>query len=168
MGQRIPEAYLLTSTTYGSWLHGDERGSVDDERNEFATMRIMRFPLLKTVRGNALVQPPMYFNTKMIRVVDSAIKEVCAFREWLLHALSVRTNHIHAVVFGAVEPERILGDFKRYATRALRRDSLVGPSRRVWTEGGSTRYLWKKESVTRAMNYVLREQGPDLREPRTF
>jgi hypothetical protein len=29
----IPLAYFITFTCYGTWLHGDERGSVDDEHN---------------------------------------------------------------------------------------------------------------------------------------
>ena len=29
----IPLAYLITFPCYGTWLHGDERGSVDDENN---------------------------------------------------------------------------------------------------------------------------------------
>jgi len=27
--ERIPLAYLITFRSYGTWLHGDERGSVD-------------------------------------------------------------------------------------------------------------------------------------------
>jgi hypothetical protein len=29
----MPIAYLLTWTRYGTWLHGDERGSVDAEHH---------------------------------------------------------------------------------------------------------------------------------------
>jgi len=33
----IPLAYLITFTTYGTWLHGDPRGSVDREHNVWGT-----------------------------------------------------------------------------------------------------------------------------------
>lgn len=32
-----PLAYLITFRTYGTWLHGDERGSVDKNHNKFGT-----------------------------------------------------------------------------------------------------------------------------------
>ena len=32
-----PLAYFSTFTTYGTWLHGDERGSVDREHNQVGT-----------------------------------------------------------------------------------------------------------------------------------
>ena len=31
----IPLAYLITFRTYGTWQHGDERGSVDREHNRY-------------------------------------------------------------------------------------------------------------------------------------
>ena len=33
----VPLAYLITFRTYGTWLHGDARGSVDREHNVFGT-----------------------------------------------------------------------------------------------------------------------------------
>jgi hypothetical protein len=32
-----PLAYFITFRTYGSWLHGDDRGSVDRGHNEFGS-----------------------------------------------------------------------------------------------------------------------------------
>ncbi|MGH9840991.1 MAG: hypothetical protein ACREEM_19730 [Blastocatellia bacterium] len=34
---RIPLAYLITFRCYGTWLHGDERGSVDRDHNIYRT-----------------------------------------------------------------------------------------------------------------------------------
>ena len=33
----VPLAYLITFTTYGTWRHGDERGSVDRAHNAYRT-----------------------------------------------------------------------------------------------------------------------------------
>ena len=38
--QRIPLAYLITFRSYGTWLHGDERGSVDRFHNVYGTPRL--------------------------------------------------------------------------------------------------------------------------------
>ncbi len=36
----FPLAYLITIRCYGTWLHGDERGSVDRKYNRYGTPRI--------------------------------------------------------------------------------------------------------------------------------
>lgn len=38
--EHIPMAYLVTFRAYGTWLHGDKRGSVDRFHNRFGTPRI--------------------------------------------------------------------------------------------------------------------------------
>ena len=36
----IPLAYLISFRAYGTWLHGDRRGSVDRFHNRYGTPRI--------------------------------------------------------------------------------------------------------------------------------
>jgi len=54
------------------------------------------------------------------KIVDDAIREVCAVRVYQLFALSVRTNHVHLVVKNCGKVERMMDSFKAYSTRALR------------------------------------------------
>jgi hypothetical protein len=63
------------------------------------------------------------------------------------------------VVSGEATPERMLSDFKAYATRALRRTLPESERRRYWTDHGSTRYLWNAGSLKAAIEYVLNGQG---------
>jgi len=60
-------------------------------------------------------------------------------------------------VGGEVKPERMLTDFKAYATRAFRTGGFA--RRRYWANHGSTRYLWNQTSVSAAIDYVLDGQG---------
>ena len=53
-------------------------------------------------------------------VVCATIGEVCDHRRWRLCALHVRTTHVHAVVCAPHTPERVMNDFKAYATRRMR------------------------------------------------
>ena len=94
--------------------------------------------------------------------VEIAIRGVCAHRGWVLYAINVRTNHVHAVVSAACKPEKILNDFKAYATRGMRAAGLWKRATTLWAEKGSRRYLWKEKSVARAIDYVLHHQGNDL------
>jgi len=63
------------------------------------------------------------------------------------------------MVDAEVPPERVMGDFKAYATRRLNRMGLDEPSRKRWARHGSTRWLWKPQHVSAAMQYVVAEQG---------
>ena len=39
--ERIPLGYLITFRGYGTWLHGDRRGSVDRFHNRFGTAEFL-------------------------------------------------------------------------------------------------------------------------------
>ena len=52
-------------------------------------------------------------------VVLQALREVCLHRGWSLLAAHVRTNHVHAIVESEVPPEKVMNDFKSYASRDL-------------------------------------------------
>jgi hypothetical protein len=41
-----------------------------------------------------------------------------------LHALNVRTNHVHTVVTASRKPEQVLNGLKANATRQLRNEGL--------------------------------------------
>jgi REP element-mobilizing transposase RayT len=43
-------------------------------------------------------QPPVVLDSDQRVVVERAIKEVCQIKNFLLHAVNVRKNHVHAVV----------------------------------------------------------------------
>lgn len=68
-------------------------------------------------------------------------------------------THVHAVIAGDTAPERMLTDFKAYATRALRRELPEIRRGRYWARHGSTRYLWNHVSLRAAIDYVLNSQG---------
>lgn len=88
-----------------------------------------------------------------------AILGVCTYRGWISHAVHVRTTHVHAAIGGQVKPERMLSDFKAYATRVLRVVPGAPKRRRYWTNHGSTRYLWNETNLKAAIDYVLNGQG---------
>lgn len=159
---RIPLAYFITFTTYGQWLHGDARKTVDREHNEFGTERLPANPLLHAYRIRSLRHPPLKLSAAMIASVLAAIREVCATRKWELVSANVRSNHVHVLVKAGAEAGKVLGDFKRYATRRLRTEKLLSAEQPVWTDGGSTRYVWNHASLNRIDRYIRKEQGDDL------
>ena len=158
----FPQAYLITFRCYGTWLHGDERGSMRRKHNLYGTERISPGTGLKRAETVQLKHAPVTLDAKQREVVEKAVKEVCVHRKYLLRAINVRTNHCHSVVSASLEPEPILDAFKSYSTRALRRAELLSADIKPWARHGSTIYLWKERDVAKAVEYVLLGQGDDL------
>jgi len=147
-----PLAYLITFTCYGTWLHGDKRGSVDKEHNTYQSDFVPPNDNRKNVRMEQLTCQPVVLDNKERKIVGNKIIDVCQHRQWKLHASCVNTNHVHIVVSGVFPPEKIMADIKAYTTRELR--SLREKSSKIWTQGGSTRYLWNEKSLVVACEYV--------------
>ena len=158
-----PLAYFITYHTYGTWLHGDPRESMD--RRYFNKIRAPKIPAdrkLERVERRLQRQPAFTLSIAMRRVVKDAIHEVCNHRGYTLHAVNVRTNHGHVVVSGRATPEKIMNDLKSHSTRRLREAGLIEAGRRVWVRHGSTRYLWHPAHLAGAVDYVLYGQGDDV------
>ena len=83
-------------------------------------------------------------------------------RGWNLLAAHVRTNHVHVIVEAEVQPEKVMNDFKAYASRALNRLDGHEPGRRRWARHGSTRWLWRDQDVGEAIRYVVEQQGEPM------
>lgn len=157
---QFPLAYLLTFRTFGTWLHGDERHSVDRHgKNIYGTPDIASDRRLNEAMQNELKQPAIMLNDLQRLTVESAVKEVCEYRKYYLRAINVRSNHVHAVVSTQAKPERIVDAFKAYSTKKLREENLVSKELQIWSRGRSRRYLWKPRHVELAIEYVLYSQG---------
>lgn len=156
----FPLAYLITIRTYGTWLHGDERGSVDVHgRNIYGLPKVTPNKNLTERMGENMKDEVFLLDEKQREAVEESIKETCKIRAYDLLAVNVRTNHLHAVVAANVKPEAIINGFKAYATRKLKEKYLIVKDTKVWSRGGSNRYLWKKHHVDEAIDYVLYGQG---------
>lgn len=154
--------YLITFVTYGSWLPGDPRGWVDDSCNDMLKPAMTASRSLEAYGQSLMSQDVFLLNAQTAPVVQRSIEAVCGHREWTLHAINVRTNHVHTLVGADVPPERLMNDFKAYATRGLREAGLIQADRRVWARHGSTRWIDTDRSFELAKEYVVKGQGEPL------
>jgi REP element-mobilizing transposase RayT len=158
-----PLAYFITWTTYGTWLHGDARGWVqsgepgiqppDNARIESARQRMTDEAVLLDVAQR--------------QIIEQVIREHCRIRGWMLHAASVRGNHVHVVVTADVAPEDAMKQFKAWGSRRLSDYSRL-PARsasegrdgrkRWWTEHGSTKWINDETYLQNAIRYVNERQ----------
>ena len=133
-----PLAHLITFRCYGTWLHGEERGSIDRRNyNRYGTPDMPANTKVLDDETAELKNPAIFLNRAQRDVVESAIREVCEHRAYVLHAINVRTNHVHSVVSASCKPEHVMDSFKAYATKkAARRRSTrprckaLGPARK--------------------------------------
>jgi REP element-mobilizing transposase RayT len=150
---------LITFACYGCHLHGSESGSVDPAHNVPGTPTLEDYPAPVDAGRKRMDQSPYHLDRSRRDAVLEAIQEVCAHRGWSLLAAHVRSNHVHTVVAAEVPPARVMSDFKAYASRHLNRMGLDELNRKRWARHGSTRWLWKPQHVSAAMQYVVAEQG---------
>src|SRR5262249_52942891 len=155
----VPLAYFITFTCYGTWLHGDERGSVDDEHNAPGTPVLPPGAERRAREQNDLAEPPYSLDGPRRQVKLQALCEITRRKGWTLHAVHVRSNHVHVIVTATGPPERVMNDLKTAASRRLNKAFPAERDRTRWTRHGSTRYLWTEEAIAEKVHYVLHGQG---------
>ena len=171
--------WLLTNTTYGTWLPGNPRGSVTSVRDlrdgeEPTPYRFEHdvpgepwedaIPGLHRSALELMKGPPIVLDRDKADIVLTQFQETATHRHWTLHAVAIMVNHVHLVV--AVEddpdPRKLLADFKAYGSRALNRRYGKPPSETWWTTNGSKRKLSDEGAVAAAIYYVLYKQPHPL------
>ncbi len=148
-----PIAYLITWSTYGTWLPGDERGwnrkgepetlPADKMREELAYAEMKELPFLLSETDR--------------KAVEETVRKHCEIRNWELHAVNARSNHVHVVVTASgYQPDTVARQFKAWCTRRLKREH---PGRKkFWTEGASRRWINHEDDLVDAALYTLEAQ----------
>ncbi len=150
-----PLAYLLTWTTYGTWLPGDDRGWVE-KRADFREADIER----QRQAVMRMTEDAIVLTSEQRELVESVIRKHCEIRRWHLHAVNCRTNHVHAVITADRHPDDIMDQLKAWCTRRLKEHQKTeSPSERArqnwWTQRGSKQPINDLDGLARAVEYVV-------------
>ena len=157
-----PLAYFISFRTYGTWPHGDVRGSIDRYQNQYHAPYLPATNNWHRYNQQQLKRPPLILGARQREAISAALLETCNIRNWILLAFNVRTNHVHTVVSANRGSELVLTALKANATRQLRDYGLWMHVFSPWARKGSKRNLWTERSIVRAIDYVLHGQGDDL------
>jgi REP element-mobilizing transposase RayT len=169
--------WLLTWTTYGAWLPGDERGFVGRVRDarpleeDVDTRREHDIPYtdydadlpgLEQSSRKRMKGEPIWLDAEDGAILLVQFRETAERRHWQLLAAAVMANHVHLVVGvpGDPDPADLLRDFKSYASRRLTERHGPPRSGRWWTQSGSRRKLPDEAAVRAAIEYVRRQYRP--------
>ena len=162
--------WLLTSTTYGTWLPGECRGFDSPVRDDDQALVLHNvpgtpddtdMPALAEHAREKLRGPPIRFHRLQADRLIEQFLETSAHRNWLVIAASVMTTHVHIVVTvpGDPAPKTLLQSFKSYGSRVLNERWGQPASGTWWTESGSKRKLPNENSVRAATRYVYHQPG---------
>lgn len=143
-------AYMLTWTTYGTWLQGDERGYCKDGKTLAANPRLYRS------NYNSLKQKPVYLSDSQRDIVREGIyREAKRIRQHI-YALTVQHNHVHLVLEKTEDTiESAAHRYKRTARHVLRKEGAV---EKVWTKGYDKRYCFNQDDLDIKVQYVLNHE----------
>ena len=154
--------YFITFSCYGTRLHGDETGTVDRHHNIPGNRPLSTNAQRASAERERMTHEPYALDQGRREAVLEPVREVALHRGWNLLAAHVRTTHVHIVVQAEVPPERVMNDFKAYASRRLDLLSHDPSGRKRWARHGSKRWLWKYQDVLDALRYVVVEQGEPM------
>ncbi len=138
--------YMITWTTYGSWLQGDERGYVKDGQT------FTQNDKLKSANLVQQKEPKVKLDAEQKRIVQNAIIEEAKRINHEIFAIAACSNHLHIVA--SVSEESIEQAFHRYkysATAALRRTGFQG---KIWSKGFDKRFCFTDQEIESKINYV--------------
>ena len=149
---------FLTFSTYATHLPAAETGSVARSQNSFGAPTLPPNPAWKDQAARLVSEPPFKLAAEDRAVVLNSTIDACRYRHWHLFCAHVRSNHVHIVLQCDVPAGSALSYLKARATFLLR--SRHPDRNRFWTKHGSTRFIWNKESLVAAIDYVMSQQGP--------
>jgi REP element-mobilizing transposase RayT len=165
--------WLITWTTYGTWLAGDDRGFVsnvysDDggpevRHNSPGTDCDSSVTGLEMYVRDRMLDDPFHLSEQQANTLISQFQETSRIRKYELCTASIMYNHMHLLIGvpGDPDPHRLRELFKSWATRALLKQWKLPKSGEFWTAKGSVR---KKEgdAIPTAAIYVARKQPNPL------
>ncbi len=159
MPEGIPFAYFITFTCFGARLHGDQKGYVDRNHNDFDTSYPEASATLLSQCEARMKNDKYVLNKTKRSIVLHEIIKTCQHFDWVLLAAHVRSNHVHVILRSDLDPEKIMTKLKGYISRKLNLAFTDEANIKKWTRHGSTKRLWSAIVADAAIDYVLFQQG---------
>ncbi len=114
-----PLAYHITFGTYGTRLHGDERGTV--ARGPHGQEPILLGPdeILEEYERGQMRFAPVELTPEQMRYAEQVIPSICERGRWALLAWATGPDHVHVVLRSDAEGTAVRKWFKRWLREEL-------------------------------------------------
>ena len=138
--------YIITWTTYGTWLQGGEKGFVKDGEVRGKNVAIKK-DCEKKLEGE-----PVRLGRSEKDVVKEAILEAAKRFQQKIRAIAVCSNHVHIVCEYVNVPIGVLvGYYKNAGRVALKKCGFEG---KLWTRGFDKRFCFSEKDLRARVDYV--------------
>ena len=138
--------YMLTWTTYGSWLPGDERGYVEDGKILSGNEKVLRR------NRERQKSPNVKLNSKEKQIVKKTILSEAERTGQYIEALVVYSNHVHILARPHKESlEEMVSRYKSITTKVLWENGRTG---RIWTKGYDKRFCFTEGDIKKRTRYI--------------
>ena len=142
--------YMVTWTTYGTWLQGSKKGYVKDGEIQGENVA------LKTDCEEKLKESPVRLRGKEKEIVREAIIEAAKRFKQNIRAMTVCSNHVHIVCeYVDVPIGVVVGTYKNAGRVALRKKGFDG---RVWTRGYDRQFCFDQAAFEARITYVAKHE----------
>jgi REP element-mobilizing transposase RayT len=105
-----------------------------------------------------LEEPPFILIPEQRERVDVVCRAHAILRGWTIHALNVRSNHVHVVVTSDKAGRVTRDQFKANTTRVLREPPNPVDRNHFWTRGGDCREITDDAALAAVVEYVTNRQ----------
>ncbi|MFA5424163.1 MAG: transposase [Phycisphaerae bacterium] len=138
--------YLLTWTTYGTWLQGNKKGYVKN-----GVIFKPNTPLANTNKQK-LKKDPVVLTPVQREIIETAIRIRAGEIGQKIYAVAVCSDHIHLVVdYTTKDLGLIVRHYKTASLKAMRDKGFTGP---LWTKGFDKRYCFDEKTLRSRISYV--------------
>ncbi|GHT25839.1 hypothetical protein FACS18942_01870 [Planctomycetales bacterium] len=153
---------LVTSTTYGQWLPGNERGYVErGKQNIYGTQFAENQPALKRFAEEQLKSEPIVLHREQAEIILKQWQKESSIRLWTLYVVAIMPNHFHLAVAAdeGTKKDSLLRTFKSRAGFVLNKQY---GKRTWWTTSGSVRFCFDEQALKTRIEYVRNQRNPLL------
>ena len=138
--------YMITFTTFGTWLQGDRRGYVKDGKIHPKNKN------LEQANMQSQSQDAVLLTTNQQITARKAILDEAAAQHQRILALAINSNHVHIVAENTSKPiNEMVAYYKKAVRLALK---ATGHSGKLWTKGYDKRFCFDKTTLAQKVKYV--------------
>jgi REP element-mobilizing transposase RayT len=143
--------YMLTWTTYGTWLQGHKKGYVKKGKTLLPDKK------LQQANKEAQSEETFRLTPQQKKVVRDAIMNQAIIIGQKVLALSVCSNHVHIVAEYIPKPIcDVVAYYKKAGRLALKNFGIEG---KIWTTGYDKRYCFDQKSLQQRIKYVQNQSS---------
>jgi len=146
-------AYMLTWTTYGTWLQGDRRGWVKD-----GLIHQGNPSLENTNHQNVKAKHVMLSKKQKVYAANAIINEAIKLEQEIF-ALAVYNSHIHLLLQNINLPiGKVVSHYKHAIRLNLQKQGFEG---KLWTRGFDKRYCMDNKEISAKIAYIRTHENTD-------